>query len=63
MGEAVPRECINNALPADDRLGTLSSLGFRHMLEVLCEALTVEHAMEGGLAAAEPLMEEEEEEG
>ena len=32
------------------------------MLEVLCEALTVEHAMEGGLDEAEPLMEEEEEE-
>ena len=61
MGEVVPKECIMNALPANDRSGTLSSSGFQHAWEVLQEVLAAEHAMEGRVAAEEPLMEEGEE--
>ena len=62
MGEVVPGECIMNALPADDCLGTWVSSGFRHAWEALWEVLVVEQATEGGAAMVESLMEEEDEE-
>ena len=42
MGKAVPRECITNALPADDPLRTVLSSEFRHAWEALQEVLTAE---------------------
>ena len=36
-------------------------MGFWHAQEVLLEVFALEHTLEGGVAAAEPLMEEEEE--
>ena len=61
LGEVVPRECITNALPTNDRSMIMSSSGFWHMWEELQEMLVVEHAMEGGAAMVETLMEEEDE--
>ena len=51
-----------NALPTDNLSGTLPSSRFQCAWEALQEVLTVEHAMEGGVAVVEPLMEEEVEE-
>ena len=62
MGEVEPRECVMNALPADDPSGTLLSLEFWCMWEALQEVLAVEHAIEGGAPVVEPLREEEEDE-
>ena len=45
MGEAVPWECIMNALRTKDRSRTVLSLGFWHMQEALREVLAVEPAM------------------
>ena len=59
MGEVVLRDCVMNALPANDRSETLSSLEFQHVWEALLEVLTMEHAMEGRAPMAEPLREEE----
>ena len=61
MGEVVPRECITNALPADDCLGTLLSL--EHSLgqcasEALWQVLVVEHTVEVSAPIVELLGEE-----
>ena len=63
VGEVVPRECVMNALPTDDCSCTLSSLEFCCTWEALWGVLIAEHAIQGGVPAEEPLMEEEEEKG
>ena len=49
MGEVVLRECVTNALPAKDCLGTLMSSGFWHVWDVLWEVLAVEQTTEEGV--------------
>ena len=47
-----------NLLSIDDHSGTMSSPKFQCMQDILREVFTVEHAVKGGAAAAELLMEE-----
>ena len=61
MGEVVPRKCVTNALPTDNRLGTLLSTEFQHMWEALLEVLIAKHAVEKRAPIEHPLIEEEEE--
>ena len=57
MGEAVPVECVSNALPVNDGWGTLWSPDVRCIWDALREWLAEQ--AEGGMAAAQLLLEEE----
>ena len=60
MGEVVHGECVTNALPVDDGWGTSWSLDIWRMWDMLREFLA--GVAEGGVATAEPLLEEADEE-
>ena len=59
----MPGECVTNALPIDDGLGSLWSLDVWHMWDALRELLMGEVAVEGGVAVGQPLLEEADKEG